>query len=427
MGTARDRAVAVARRLQGLRRLVPRPVPPAPAPVALPADVADAEGLRRRLAETDIFGAAAEEAHGYLFDAFERFRITMALLPALGSGARVLELGANPYFLTRLLRDRGYDMTLANWFGPSSGFGSRGSQTVTESGVPYTYEFDHFNIEADPFPYDDDAFDAVLFCEILEHLPFDPIHTLAEIHRVLRPGGALVLTTPNAIRLDNLIRMAEGRNVYETLSGYGTYGRHNREYTVDELRLLLDGCGFAVQSVFAADIGHPPPPASFGPEVSGVDRGENLFAVARAEGPPRWQYPPWLYSSVHALKKAVRSDVVCGVNCDLQTGGLYDVERSVLVSGGHVRWTGRAPRASLLLRCAGGPARLRLTGVAPPLGSVAAGSLTLHAELDGQVVSWALACDGRAFAVDAEVKAAEGDQEVALWTDRTWSPAAGGT
>ena len=298
------------------------------------------------LRDTDVFGQATAEAEGYLADALERFRLTMALLPPLAPGSRVLELGSNPYFLTRLLRGRGLDVTSANWFGEKSGFGSKGRQEVTESGSRQVYEFDHFNVEEDRFPYSDASFDVALFCEILEHLPADPIHALAELHLVLKPGGVLLLTTPNAVRLDNLNRMVKGQNVYEQLSGYGTYGRHNREYTVDELRPLLEQCGYEVDTVFAADIGHPPAPLPFGAEVNLADRGENLFALARAHGDPRWPYPNWLYSSRHALRRVVRPDLAMGFNCDLQSSGFHELED---FGGRPGRWTGCGDQARVLL------------------------------------------------------------------------------
>lgn len=42
----------------------------------------------------------------------------------------------------------------------------------------------------------DGSFDAILCTEVLEHVPY-PIETVAELGRLLRPGGTLILTVPN--------------------------------------------------------------------------------------------------------------------------------------------------------------------------------------------------------------------------------------
>jgi SAM-dependent methyltransferase len=388
------------------------------APFEYSDDVRAAEQLRRELSETDLFGDAVEEAAGYLSASLERFRITMSLVPPLVPRERVLELGSNPYFLTRLLIKRGVDVTSANWFGRESGFGSEGEQKVSESGVPHTYHFDHFNVESDRFPYEDGTFAVVLFCEILEHLPVDPVHALAEIHRVLRPGGTLVLTTPNAARLDNLVRIIDGRNVYETLSGYGVYGRHNREYTVGELHELLASSNFVAERVFTADLDTPPPNRSLDPAISLADRGEGLFAVAHTRGSPRWCYPQWLYSSTHALSRVVLPELRMGTNCDLQATGFHLLEK---VDGREARWTGRSPSARALVVAPGGAAEVRVEGIAPP--PQVGRPVTLTARLGGHEASWSIACDGAAFCVRSVMGAPRGHAEVVLETDRVWRPA----
>lgn len=48
-------------------------------------------------------------------------------------------------------------------------------------------------------PFPDASFDAVLCTEVLEHIP-DPTETIREIHRVLKPGGRLILTLPWSAR-----------------------------------------------------------------------------------------------------------------------------------------------------------------------------------------------------------------------------------
>ncbi|MDQ2724673.1 MAG: hypothetical protein M3Y36_04175 [Actinomycetota bacterium] len=92
--------------------------------------MADADALRRYLEDYEGVFDDPAEGRGYLDDAFERFRLTLGMIPDLSPGARVLELGSNPYFLTRLLRRRGLDVTSANWFGADSGHHPRRPDVV---------------------------------------------------------------------------------------------------------------------------------------------------------------------------------------------------------------------------------------------------------------------------------------------------------
>jgi SAM-dependent methyltransferase len=198
---------------------------------------------------------APPAARAYVGNSFERLRLTVGLLPGLPPGARALELGANPYFLSRRLRRRGVEARAANWFGDSWPDDVR-SQVVVESGVAHRCDFDPFDAERDAFPYNDGEFDLVLFCEVLEHLPHDPVHALREVHRVLRARGFLLLTTPNAARWDNragLYRrvmpgLIVGENCYVQARGLhdieGIDGLPGR-WTGAEARLLLEGDGAA--------------------------------------------------------------------------------------------------------------------------------------------------------------------------------------
>lgn len=224
-------------------------------PLQLPEGLSDAE-LRKVYSTWAIDGEPRGHMDAYVADSFYRFVHTYSLASALTG--RGLELGANPYFTTYLFDEHsGLDMELANYFDGASPTVSQRLEYVGADGVATVkqYESAQFNIEDDRFPYEDASFDVVLFCEILEHLLMNPVAVLREISRTLKMGGSMVLTTPNVCRLSNVVRMVEGVSIYDPYSGYGPYGRHNREYTLDELVTLLEFVGFQVVESFTAD-GH---------------------------------------------------------------------------------------------------------------------------------------------------------------------------
>lgn len=61
----------------------------------------------------------------------------------------------------------------------------------------------------EPLAFEDDTFDVVVAGELLEHLR-EPAHVVDEARRVLRPGGRLVGSVPNAYRLKNRARFLLG-------------------------------------------------------------------------------------------------------------------------------------------------------------------------------------------------------------------------
>ena len=65
------------------------------------------------------------------------------------------------------------------------------------------------NVE-EPLPFADASFDAVVAGELLEHLQF-PDALVAEIQRVLKSGGVLVGSVPNAYRMQGRLRFLLGR------------------------------------------------------------------------------------------------------------------------------------------------------------------------------------------------------------------------
>jgi SAM-dependent methyltransferase len=53
-------------------------------------------------------------------------------------------------------------------------------------------------------PFADRSYDFVFCIEVLEHVP-NPLGTMSEIHRVLTPGGVLVLSVPNPYHFKEVV------------------------------------------------------------------------------------------------------------------------------------------------------------------------------------------------------------------------------
>ncbi len=134
--------------------------------------------------------ATAEQAETYLKDCSGRVQVVMSWLKELQPQIKsLLELGSNPYFQTLLIQKYfSFDLHLANYFGDSSRNGLQ-VDSVNVDGKIHEFKYQHFNIECERFPYPDSTFDAVLFCEIIEHLLLSADAPIAEIGRILKPGG----------------------------------------------------------------------------------------------------------------------------------------------------------------------------------------------------------------------------------------------
>jgi SAM-dependent methyltransferase len=95
-----------------------------------------------------------------------------------------------------------------------------------------------------------DKVDCVFCLEVLEHLHADPVRVLAGLRSVLRPGGLLILTTPNMMCFANRVLMLCNRklrhfdyppfSIIDEAHGFG----HDRIYMPAELREYFAWSGF---------------------------------------------------------------------------------------------------------------------------------------------------------------------------------------
>jgi len=151
----------------------------------------------------------------------------------------VLDVGSFPGHFTLLLKRLGYAVAaLAQPLGAHFAVAPY-NEALRAAGVPRV----ECDIERGYAPLSADAFGAAVFSEVIEHLAFNPFHALAEICRVLKPGGRLWLTTPNLASARYVLRLLRGRSIgvpidspwseaFPTARGL----KHEREYTAEEIR-----------------------------------------------------------------------------------------------------------------------------------------------------------------------------------------------
>ncbi len=353
-------------------------------------------------AELEVPGSRAELVRTTL----PRLLATLDMLPETAGEGSVLELGSSPYFLSvclrRLCRGR---LMHGNYFGTAE------RHTVdrlvhTRTGEEWVFESDLFNIETDDFPYPDESFDVVVFSELIEHLGVNPVRTLSEIHRVLKPAGRVVITTPNALSLERLATFLRGGSQmvdrYSPLFGYGA--RHNREYHPRELRELLESCGFAIERLELRNLvgtmdgaGSPRPlldrlrgragaprDAYRLPDwqlavwrrvlrwYSDTPRDEHIFLCARRGARFRWGFPTSLFDNMQFYTLVRHPWVEMGINDTIQCAAGWHATEPRPDGAGAMRWIDGTGQAFLKTPPHAGAVRIQVFAApapgAPPAG-----------------------------------------------------------
>lgn len=360
----------------------------------------------------------------FLDSAVDRILTSLSLVPPLGPESRILEIGAQPYLMTALLQ-RHFPAQVQAVNEDDRGGGEDGRFDLRHRSwtAPVAIEYDRFNIEFDRFPYDDAYFDVVFLCEVIEHLAHDPVHAVNEINRVLKHGGSLILSTPNAFRLENLWKIIRGRNLYPPYSGWGVTSRHNREFTCSELGRLLEANGFTVETNTShADPGYRYAPAlrwvARSLDSAGVGKGllDNIHVRAFKRGPARYAYPADMFFDVQAYGRVSESVLDMESAPESQLGrGVY--EREIWPPA--VRWTERESMFRLRLENGHRRAAIRFFS----------GPAELNGPIEGELATAGVASrfsvdPGRWETVRLELPDGleKGILELQVTLDKSWTP-----
>lgn len=142
------------------------------------------------------------------------------------SGSAVLDWGAGPGDFSAYLLLQHYKVSACEFFPPPD-------REALESFAPGLYDFTLLE-QGDSLPYPDAVFDAVLSLGVLEHVREGGTAedlSLAELNRVLRPGGVLIVA-----HFPNRHSLIE-RTIERLHLGRGT---HEYRYNRSDVEALLD-------------------------------------------------------------------------------------------------------------------------------------------------------------------------------------------
>lgn len=172
----------------------------------------------------------------------ERSNVTLDFV----EGKTVLDVGCAGGALSKDLADRGFSVHAID---------------VLEESIKIAKEF--FNSSKITYevrdlfkePFKDQSFDCITFLETIEHVE-NPATFLREFHRILKSNGVLIVSTPNATSLKNIIynlsyrKKQKQKQIIQEISnetlGTGTQIEHIYNWDFQTLVRLLDRCGFDV-------------------------------------------------------------------------------------------------------------------------------------------------------------------------------------
>jgi len=234
-----------------------RPMAPAALPFGSITEVLEAYDLDFSVgAEKRAPPDPDEGLVAYLETHWQRYLNTLHHIERLGP-KDILDVGIFPplvfeAMMAATLEDVGLH---GIWEGPDLIRSTFHSRTDRYPDIPI--EIRPANVERDHLPHTDESFDLVVAMEIFEHLALDPHFFLSEANRVLRPGGHLIITTPNVCSHRAVRKVLSNEAPYSfgiIVPTGGVYGRHNREYAPRELEMLGSAAGFETEFLATSDV-----------------------------------------------------------------------------------------------------------------------------------------------------------------------------
>ncbi len=164
-----------------------------------------------------------------------RHRAHAKLLAAVGTGNRVLDVGCSSGYLAQPLAERGNTIVGLELDPVAASAAEEFCELVLVG-----------DVETMELPLEPGSFDVVLGGDVIEHLR-DPAATLARLRPLLRPGGRVVVSTPNVANWAIRLSLLSGRWRY---TDRGILDRsHTHLFTKATLAETLERAGYLVERI----------------------------------------------------------------------------------------------------------------------------------------------------------------------------------
>jgi SAM-dependent methyltransferase len=160
-----------------------------------------------------------------------------------------------------------------------------GCDVVRYPGFPESdsVRFQAADLNRPPYPVDTASADAVVSVETIEHLE-NPRALVREMARIARPGGWVVVTTPNQLSLASKASLVWRNQFLAFREAPGLYPAHITALLEDDLRRIGRECGLASIDVRYTDHGRIPFTAAHWPSrwgLRGRSFSDNVVVIAR--------------------------------------------------------------------------------------------------------------------------------------------------
>lgn len=158
---------------------------------------------------------------------------TVAELSLPNDAIHILDIGCGSGRISKQLQDLGYRVNGLDF-----------SEEAVKKAVARGIEAKQANLD-DGISFPDATFHVVWAGDIVEHV-FDPIGLLRESGRVLKPGGAMLITIPSDVGLISRVKMLFGISHQEGMYMTSGFYKHHTFFTPRLIRFMLEKTGLHI-------------------------------------------------------------------------------------------------------------------------------------------------------------------------------------